>query len=58
MTSPTFEEWLEAGVAAGYVLPDVRCAMHDGPPLTPEELEQFDEHGADPCVPVLRLLPC
>lgn len=50
-----FDEWLELGERLGYVTGRF-CAMHDGPPLTNEESQEF-EKGHDPCVPALRVNP-
>lgn len=47
------DEWLNAGMAAGYCTPPY-CSMHDGSWLTAAEGEAM-EAGADPCVIVVRL---
>lgn len=51
----TFEEWLQHGIAAGWVSGPA-CAMHDGVPSTPAEDALLDD-GDDPCMVVLRLWP-
>lgn len=45
----TFEQWLSAGVTAGWCGPGV-CAIHDGVPMSADE-EDLDE----PCVFIVRL---
>jgi hypothetical protein len=50
----TFEEWLEAGMEAGFCSEPV-CDTHDELPMSKEEHDQFED-GYDPCIPVVRLL--
>jgi SOS-response transcriptional repressor LexA len=54
-TVPTFDEWLAAGVEAGYASPQV-CLTHDGHPTTRAEDEEFEE-GGDPCLFIVRPYP-
>ena len=42
-----FEVWLKNGYDRGWIS-DVFCNTHDGPPLTEEEMQEWDE-GGDPC---------
>jgi hypothetical protein len=42
-----FEIWLKNGYDRGWVS-DVFCYTHDGPPLTDEEMQEWEE-GGDPC---------
>lgn len=49
----TFAEWLDLGVSKGWVSEGV-CAMHDGLPMTEEEMS-YEEDGGDPCLPALRV---
>lgn len=48
----TYEEWIEAGIKAGFCGPAV-CSTHDGIPTTQAEDEEFEE--GDPCVHIVRL---
>lgn len=48
-----FEEWLAYGVANGFCSEQF-CETHAGLPLSPTELELWDE-GQDPCCHVVRL---
>lgn len=41
------------GVEKGFCTMPV-CDMHDGVPMTDEEMEEYDEFG-ETCIPVLRL---
>ena len=50
-----FNDWLAAGLAAGYCGPPV-CETHDGTPTSMAEELEF-ESGADPCLHILRLYP-
>lgn len=47
-----FNEWLEAGIKAGFCGPGI-CYTHDGLPTTEAEDAEFEE--GDPCIHVLRL---
>ena len=49
----TFEQWLAYGQEKKWISEGV-CAMHDGLPLTEEEMA-YEEDGGDPCVPALRV---
>lgn len=51
----TFDDWLKAGMDAGYVGPAV-CDTHDGLPTSDLEDDEFVE-GHDPCIHILRLYP-
>jgi hypothetical protein len=42
-----FEIWLKNGYDRGWVS-DVFCNTHEGPPLSEEEMRDWDE-GNDPC---------
>lgn len=42
------------GVERGWCTAPV-CGMHDGLPFTPDEEAEWED-GADPCVPMVRLL--
>lgn len=48
----TFDEWLKAGLSAGWCGPAV-CYTHDGLPMSHDEEEQFEE--TEPCIHVIRL---
>jgi hypothetical protein len=48
----TYEEWLQAGLDAGFCGPAV-CSTHDGIPTTQAEDEEFEE--GDPCINIIRL---
>lgn len=48
-----FSHWLSIGVDRGWVSLPV-CAMHDGLPMTSDELLDLEDDG-DPCVSALRL---
>lgn len=43
----SFDEWLKFGYDKGWTS-DVFCDTHEGPPLTDEESEEW-ENGGDPC---------
>jgi hypothetical protein len=42
-----FEIWLKSGYDIGWIS-DVFCNTHDGPPLTDEEEQEWND-GGDPC---------
>lgn len=42
-----FEIWLKNGYDRGWIS-DVFCDTHDGPPMSDEEMQEWDE-GGDPC---------
>lgn len=42
-----FEIWYENGVERGWIS-EVFCNTHEGPPLTDEEAQEWEE-GGDPC---------
>jgi hypothetical protein len=42
-----FEIWLENGYKRGWIS-DVFCNTHDSPPMSDEEMQEWDE-GGDPC---------
>lgn len=42
-----FEIWFQNGIERGWIS-DVFCDTHEGPPLTEEEAQEWDE-GGDPC---------
>lgn len=42
-----FEIWLKNGYDRGWIS-DVFCNTHDGPPMSDEEMQEWDE-GGDPC---------
>ena len=50
----TFEEWLQAGIDAGWIM-EPFCHTHDGPPMTEAEVLDWDE-GGDPCLYAVRLV--
>lgn len=59
-TSPSGPEWAEqqrdwliAGIEAGYIS-DPFCDSHEGPPLTDDEAQDYEE-GGDPCLHCVRL---
>lgn len=54
MTVSEFDQWLNAGINAGYCSPPW-CDTHNGPPLTEDEAEAFYD-GEDVHCYVLRLL--
>lgn len=47
-----FEEWLRAGIEAGWIGPTI-CYTHDGLPTSEAEDSDFEE--GDPCIHILRL---
>lgn len=47
-----FDEWVRAGIAAGWCGPPV-CSTHDGTPLSDAELDEFEQ--GDPCIHIIRL---
>ena len=47
-----FEEWIFKGYDAGWIS-DVQCVIHDGIPMTDEEMEQSWED--DVCYPMVRV---
>ena len=42
-----FEIWLKNGFDRGWVS-DVFCGTHDAPPMSDEEMQEWEE-GGDPC---------
>lgn len=52
-TDLSYEQWVAVGVEAGWVS-EPACAMHDLPPMTPAELEAFND-DEDHCLFVLRI---
>ena len=48
-----FVDWINYGVEQGWCTP-IHCDTHEGPHLTKEEAEDWDE-GEDPCYPVVRI---
>lgn len=48
-------EWLDIGIANGWVS-DPFCYTHDGDPYMTEEEEKEWEDGGDPCAPVIKIL--
>jgi hypothetical protein len=52
--TPTIEEWLQAGIAAGFCSPPV-CGAHNWFDLLTRAEQEEDEDGADHCVYVVRL---
>ena len=46
-------EWIQYGIDRGYCTPTA-CNTHDGPEMTAEEADAFEE-GYDPCIHVVRL---
>ena len=48
-----FQEWLEFGIANGWVA-NPSCYFHDSIPATDEEEAEIDE-GGDPCINVIRV---
>lgn len=51
--SQNFDDWLRAGMKAGWCGPAV-CQTHDGTPTSELEDEDFID-GGDPCLHILRL---
>jgi hypothetical protein len=51
--SQNFDDWLRAGMKAGWCGPAV-CQTHDGTPTSEPEDEDFID-GGDPCLHILRL---
>ena len=48
-----FWEWHKHGMDKGWVS-EVYCGTHDGPPMTDEEMEAWDD-GEDPCMFEMRM---
>lgn len=46
-------EWIELGVKNKFCSKPI-CNTHEGPPMSEEELNEFDE-GFDPCIHVIRV---
>jgi hypothetical protein len=42
-----FDQWIKFGFDKGWIS-DVFCDTHDGPPMSDEEMKEWDE-GGDPC---------
>jgi len=42
-----FDSWIKYGADSGWIS-DVFCNTHDGPPMSEEEMQEWDE-GGDPC---------
>lgn len=42
-----FDSWMKFGFDKGWIS-DVFCYTHEGPPMSDEEAEEWDE-GGDPC---------
>jgi len=51
---PDFGDWLDMGIAAGWILYPT-CSTHDWTPMKQEEMAEFDA-GFDPCIPVIRMI--
>lgn len=49
----TLQEWVKYGFDMGYA--EGFCMMHDTPPLTEEEAEEWFVEGGDPCIPTIRV---
>lgn len=49
---PSFDDWLDIGIAKGWVGAPV-CGTHDGTPTSAQEDAEFEE--SDPCIHILRL---
>jgi hypothetical protein len=48
-----FDWWITYGTEHGWIS-SVVCHTHDGPPMTAEEIEMWDD-GEDPCIPIFRV---
>ena len=48
-------EWMEFGIAKGWIT-EPFCYTHDGDPYMTEEEEAEWEEGGDPCAPVTKFL--
>lgn len=53
MSWQKYYDWLQIGIDNGWVSEPI-CFFHDGPPLTDEEMEEFEKFD-DICVPGVRL---
>jgi len=42
-----FDDWIKYGYEQGWIS-DVFCNTHEGPPLSEEEIQEWDD-GGDPC---------
>ena len=49
-----FDNWIKLGYDKGWIS-DVYCNTHDGPPMSDEEIQEWDE-GGDPCSFQVRVL--
>lgn len=49
----SFNEWLDMGMEQGWVS-EPFCDIHDGGPMTQEEMDDFEE-GHDPCIVHMRV---
>ena len=50
----TFEDWLQTGIAEGWIT-EPFCHTHDGPPMTEAEVLAWDNDD-DPCLYAVRLV--
>lgn len=53
INSISFPEWINLGVKNGWTS-DIVCYTHDGPQMTDEEVELWDD-GQDPCMFMVRV---
>lgn len=51
--SISFVEWINLGIKNGWAS-DIVCYTHDGPQMTDEEVELWDD-GQDPCMFMIRV---
>lgn len=51
----TFGDWLDFGIAAGFIT-EPFCHTHDGDPYMTEEEEKEWEDGGDPCMAVVKVI--
>jgi hypothetical protein len=55
MASIEFSDWLDIGLAQGWVTTPF-CMTHEGDPFMTEEEAQDWEDGGDPCCPVIKII--
>ena len=55
MASRDFSDWIDIGIAQGWVTTPF-CMTHEGDPFMTEQEAQDWEDGGDPCCPVIKII--
>lgn len=55
MATMNFDDWLDIGLAQGWVSQPF-CYTHEGDPFMTEEEAAEWEDGGDPCCPVIKII--